>query len=280
MELGTNLFQFNIPNPDDKVRIAEGGPWMIDNQMLVLNRWSAGIEENYKAFLNTPLWVQVWTLSVHWLSKEVGRKIGAVFKEVKEMVIPQSGGKEGRHLKILALTNLSKPLLRGTMVKLAGFMKWVAFKYERCPDFYYNCGIVGYSERSCKEKRTINGEMVEQERIETQINERLLETLKTTDKEGKNNQDPMKEMEDMRIKQGLGEPPIELGDKESAQGCSKGSLCLDKGKLDLSLVIQAEEVKQIPTEIEEMEEDRGLDLQEEDQENRVRVITVGELVIQ
>ena len=122
--------------------------------------------------------------------------------------------------------------------------------------------------------------MVEQERIRTQINERLLEILKTTDKEGKNNHDPMKEMEDMRIEQGLGEPPIELGDKESAQGCSKGSLCLDKGKLDLSLVIQAEEVKQIPTEVEEMEKDRGLDLQEKDQENRVRVITVGELVIQ
>nr|XP_027093514.1 uncharacterized protein LOC113713907 [Coffea arabica] len=157
MELGPNLFQFNIPNPDDKDKIVEGDPWMIDSQMLVLNRWSEGIEENYGAFVTAPLWGQIWNLPVHWLTKEVGRKIGAMFKEAKEVLIPQTGGKEGRHLKILALTDLSKPLLRGIMVKLAGSIKWVAFKYERCPDFCcYSCGIVGHSERSCKDKRVIS----------------------------------------------------------------------------------------------------------------------------
>ena len=78
MELGPNLFQYNIPNPDDKDRIVEGGPWMIDSQMLVLNRWSEGIEENYGAFVTEPLWGQIWNLPVHWLTKEVGRKIGAI----------------------------------------------------------------------------------------------------------------------------------------------------------------------------------------------------------
>ncbi|XP_071920723.1 uncharacterized protein [Coffea arabica] len=106
MELGPNLFQFNIPNSDDKKKIADGGPWMIDNQMLVLNRWAEGIEEDYRAFVIAPLWVQIWNLPVHWLTKEVGRKIGTVFKEVRDVLIPQSGGKESRHLKILTLANL------------------------------------------------------------------------------------------------------------------------------------------------------------------------------
>lgn len=57
-------------------------------------------------------------------TKEVGRKIGAVFKEVKEVIVPQSGGKEGRHLKMLVLADLSKPFLRGTLVQLAGSIKW------------------------------------------------------------------------------------------------------------------------------------------------------------
>ena len=38
MELGPNVFQFNIPSDDDKERIIEGGPWVMDNQMLVLNK--------------------------------------------------------------------------------------------------------------------------------------------------------------------------------------------------------------------------------------------------
>ena len=77
------------------------------------------------------------------------------------MVVPQSRGKEGRHLKILAQVDLSKPLLRGAVVKIAGVLKWIAFKYERCPDFCYNCGVVGHSERSCKERRVLGGGNVE-----------------------------------------------------------------------------------------------------------------------
>ncbi|XP_071901081.1 uncharacterized protein [Coffea arabica] len=161
LELGPNLFQFNIPISDEMERIVNGGPWVIDNQVLVLNRWTEGIEEDYRAFMFALLWVQIWNLPVHWLSKEVGKKIGAVFKEVREVLAPQSGGKEGRHLKILALVDLSKSLLRGTVVKIAGALKWVAFQYERCPDLCYSCCIVRQNERSCKERRVLGGCNVE-----------------------------------------------------------------------------------------------------------------------
>ncbi|XP_027182097.1 uncharacterized protein LOC113780497 [Coffea eugenioides] len=149
LELGPNLFQFNIPNPEDRERIVEGGPWVIDNQVLVLNRWEEGIEGNMEAFKMTPLWVQVWNLPVHWVTKEVGRKIGAVFKQVKDVIIPQMGGKKGRHLNMFVLADLSKPLLKGTIVKTEGTLKWVAFKHERCSDFCYNCEFVGHRERTC-----------------------------------------------------------------------------------------------------------------------------------
>ncbi|XP_027177917.1 uncharacterized protein LOC113777071 [Coffea eugenioides] len=122
----------------------------MDSQILVLNRWFEGIEEDESAFNEAPLWVQVWNLPVHWMSKEVGRKIGVVFNGVKEVIIPQTGSKEGRHIKLLVVADISQPLLRGSIVKVEGSTKWVSFKYERCPDFCYNCGIVGHSERNCK----------------------------------------------------------------------------------------------------------------------------------
>lgn len=161
IELGPNVFQFNIPNADEKEKIVTGGPWVIDNQILVLKRWSEGIEEDYSAFMVAPLWVQLWNVPIHWLSKEVGKKVGSVFEGVSEVIVPQSGGKEGRHLKILAQVDLSKPLLRGTVVKIAGVLKWVGFKYERCPDFCYSCGFVSHSERTCKERRVLGGSCVE-----------------------------------------------------------------------------------------------------------------------
>lgn len=46
--------------------------------------------------------------------------------------------------------DLNQPLSRGTAVKLDGGYKWLQFRYERCPDFCYHCGMIGHSESSCK----------------------------------------------------------------------------------------------------------------------------------
>lgn len=117
---------------------------------MVLKEWSEGIEDDPKAFNVAPLWVQVWNLPVHWLSKDVGRKIGLVFQGIREVIIPQTGGKEGRHMKLSVMADISQPLLRGTTVKLEGKLKWINFKYEKSPDFCYRCGRIGHSEKNCK----------------------------------------------------------------------------------------------------------------------------------
>ncbi|XP_027071977.1 uncharacterized protein LOC113774233 [Coffea eugenioides] len=149
-ELGPNLFQFFIPKQNDRLRILNGGPWVIDNQKLVLSSWEVGIEESTEAFKFAPLWVQVWNLPIHWISKEVERKMGMVFKEVKEVLISHSGGKKGKHIKLLVKADMTQPLLRGTTVKMNGVLKWVSFRYKRVPEFCYKCRIIGHSEKKCK----------------------------------------------------------------------------------------------------------------------------------
>ena len=52
-------------------------------------------------------------------------------------------------MKIIAEIDVLQPLSRGTLVKLEGVNAWVEFKYERCPDFCYNCGIIGHGDKSC-----------------------------------------------------------------------------------------------------------------------------------
>nr|XP_027124002.1 uncharacterized protein LOC113740657 [Coffea arabica] len=149
-ELGPNVFQFTIPDLKDKERILEGGPWIIDNQILVIRRWEVGIEEDKDAFNLAPVWLQVWNLPIHCLSKAVGKKVGTIFNEVKDVLIPQTGGKEGKHMKLLVMIDIKQPLLRGTTVQIIGVNKWLAFKYEKCPNFCYSCGVIGHSEKNCK----------------------------------------------------------------------------------------------------------------------------------
>ena len=92
----------------------------------------------------------MWNLPIHWLSKAVGFKLGQMFSAVKEVIIPPGGGKEGRHMKILAEVDISQPLARGTTIKFNGNPIWVEFRYEKCPDFCYKCGIIGHGDKNCK----------------------------------------------------------------------------------------------------------------------------------
>lgn len=83
------------------------------------------------------------------MSKEVGFKLGKLFSNVTDVIVPPIGRNEGRHMKILVEIDLSKPLLRGTTLNVNGDRRWVNFKYEKCPDFCYSCGLVGHGNKMC-----------------------------------------------------------------------------------------------------------------------------------
>ncbi|KAL3510624.1 hypothetical protein ACH5RR_030025 [Cinchona calisaya] len=57
-------------------------------------------------------------LRIHWVSRDVGTKIGEVLGKVVEVLIPHIGGKDGKHLKISVNLDISQPLLRGTIMRL------------------------------------------------------------------------------------------------------------------------------------------------------------------
>lgn len=63
-----------------------------------------GQDEN--SFRTSPLWIQMWNLPIHWITKEAGFQIGLIFSKVHNVIIPSVGSKEGRHLKILVETEL------------------------------------------------------------------------------------------------------------------------------------------------------------------------------
>ncbi|XP_027151948.1 uncharacterized protein LOC113752002 [Coffea eugenioides] len=155
-EIGPNVFQFQFEKEVERERVLRGGPWIMDNQVLVIREWSAGFEKKIECFRFSPLWIQIWNLPTHWMSSAAGVKIGRVFRNVKDVILPPGGGKEGKHMKILAEIDLLQPLIRGTTVKLNGEVVWVEFKYERCPDFCYKCGIIGHGDKVCKLEMNLN----------------------------------------------------------------------------------------------------------------------------
>ena len=53
----------------------------------------------------------------------------------------------------------TRPLLRATTLRMNRIVRWNDFKYEKCPDFFCCCGIMGHNEKSCKDKRGSFGEV-------------------------------------------------------------------------------------------------------------------------
>lgn len=82
-EIEANLFQFIFENHEDKGKILKGGAWLYDNQLLILKEWKERIEEDITTFTTSDFRIQVWNLPLHWLTKEIGKKIGARFSKVK-----------------------------------------------------------------------------------------------------------------------------------------------------------------------------------------------------
>ena len=83
VEIGVNKFQFIFNNNDDMERVLNRSPWIYDNQPLVVLPWKEGIQQDDEAFPRTWIWVQLWNLPIHWVTKGIGRKIGRVFDSVK-----------------------------------------------------------------------------------------------------------------------------------------------------------------------------------------------------
>ncbi|KAK6148475.1 hypothetical protein DH2020_019387 [Rehmannia glutinosa] len=152
-ELGHNTFQFTFRGEKEKEKVLNGGPWSFDGQYLLLNEWTEDILEQVNKCNKVSLWIQIWNLPLEWMAMETGFKIGKLFGEVNDVLIPESGSNKGRFIKILAAVNLDKPLLRGTHISLGQKSIWVEFKYENLLTFCFYCGHVGHPERLCGKRK-------------------------------------------------------------------------------------------------------------------------------
>lgn len=151
--LGHNAFQFIFPRTSDREAILEGKPWFFDNQLLILHPWSENLSGEDACFQSSPMWIQVWQIPSHWIFIETGRKIGMRLGTVLDVLIPDTGGKETRHLKLLVELDLTKPVMRGTRLRFKQNEIWVEFKYEQMPTFCFYCGCVGHNERVCTRRK-------------------------------------------------------------------------------------------------------------------------------
>lgn len=88
------------------------------------------------------------------MTRESGLEIGSKIGVVVDIDVPEKGVHWGKFLRVRICLDATKKLIRGKKVSIeGGESRWVFFKYERLPNFYYQCGMLDHGEKDCPENK-------------------------------------------------------------------------------------------------------------------------------
>ena len=141
---------FLFQTKDDMNRVLFLCPWSFDKYLLVLHKLERGEAVKDIKFDKSPFWVQIHGLPTMRQTETVGLSIEATLGEVEKVDANEKGFCLGKFIRIRVLMDISMPLCQGRKVLLGEYgLKWVDFKYERLPIFYYLCERIDHDERDC-----------------------------------------------------------------------------------------------------------------------------------
>uniref|UniRef100_A0A803NU77 Reverse transcriptase domain-containing protein n=1 Tax=Cannabis sativa TaxID=3483 RepID=A0A803NU77_CANSA len=150
-DVASDSYTISFGCEGDLKRILAKEPWHFHNQHMILCLPTALQNASMETYTIIPFWIQVFRLpflsKYEALAKVLGNMIGT-FLEVHEDSLNEGWGP---FLRMRVEIDVSKPLLRGQFVTFPWMADelWIDYRYERLPDFCYECGIIGHVFDKC-----------------------------------------------------------------------------------------------------------------------------------
>jgi hypothetical protein len=150
-EATPGLFLFQFAHALDMEAVLQGGPWMFDNHMLILERVQLGVQIENIPLHHVDFWVQVHDLPVGFMVEKVGKKLANYIGVFVEYDKNNKTSFWRQYMRIRVRVDVRQPLKKESKVKNQGG-EWctVKFKYERLGVFCFVCGIIGHAENKCE----------------------------------------------------------------------------------------------------------------------------------
>jgi hypothetical protein len=149
-EIEGQIIQFFMDKKIDQDRILLGNPWIFRNSWLIIKPWDRETNIKDLDFDHVPIWIQLWGLPNHCKTKQMGKNLGALLGRVEAAEFYEYPGKN-RIIKIKLAINIHQPIQTGIHVgnPIDG-TTWIDYRYERLPQIFYRCGIIGHAENLCQ----------------------------------------------------------------------------------------------------------------------------------
>ena len=161
-ELEEDLFLVEFGDERDKRRVLDMRPWSYEKQLVLLQEFEGELKLKEIVMKWSPFWVQMYNLPLKCRTKETAWAIGSKLGSVMEVDVSDSGVQWEKSLWARIMMDITKKLVRGKKITIeGGESRWIHFKYERLPNFYYNCGLLSHAIRDCLESVGLNVQTIE-----------------------------------------------------------------------------------------------------------------------
>lgn len=149
-DLGEQRYAFIFYHVMDIKKVLEGGPWSFEQNLLVAQQYSEGVNPLTITLEDSEIWVQVYDLPKGFVSENILRSVGNYIGMFVKADPANFESNWKPFYRIRVIIKVNKPLKRRMQIKReGGSWSWINFKYERLSTFCFVCGILGHSDKDC-----------------------------------------------------------------------------------------------------------------------------------
>ncbi|KAL5800987.1 hypothetical protein ACOSQ3_032619 [Xanthoceras sorbifolium] len=134
----------------DLVYVLTGGPWVIFNQYLVVQKWRPNFVPGDEPIREMPIWLRISKLPLDWIDVNLLWKIGGLLEKTVKVDLISKAQTRGKYTRICVEIDITKPLKSLLPVD----DRLVDIEYENISMICFNYGKVGHVLDNCKEGRS------------------------------------------------------------------------------------------------------------------------------
>jgi hypothetical protein len=96
--LSGNVFLFNFLQESGKRKALFDGPWMVNNDLILLAEFDPNKALEEYVFDTIPIWIRVFNLPLGWMNRDMGLEIGDLVGRGVEVEVGEDGMAVGEYL--------------------------------------------------------------------------------------------------------------------------------------------------------------------------------------